>query len=403
MQIDELVNTFFFRLPLFKPGHGFYLDDKQGKYEFLTYIDQGKDWDKIHFQPPAELKFSISSFVSILNGDEGLSFTCTEQNLITLFLKPDKIVCNEHRKITDTQLSSYADLYKEGYTNGSKISITDAIGESYMSLTAALKTAVVIEFCQQCHHYSFFEGFAVPDCLKGIGYLQGVLFTAFREFSLLTKQASIKESISIPVISSDEGLFIKAPKEESINKQVFSTIQNEKEAAANQPDLRIALRSPEIMKDIELLWSLLLIPTDESHVIIKSRADISHLVKQLFFVKNQTPMPSPKSKVDLTIFETRHRSIIEFLMRFSKLRIEGNTQNNTLYCSLLKYSFLGIYGGNQHNKEVQVNTISSHWVKKTNECLQNLRKTQLPKSLFSLINDIMNQNDFKSKPLTLYK
>lgn len=403
MQIDELTNTFFFRLPLFKPGHGFYVDDKQGKYDFLTYVNQGRDWDKIHFQRPAELKLSISSFASILNGHEGLAYSCTEQNLINLFLKPDQIACNEHRKITNTQLSYYADMYKEGYKNGSKISIADAIGKSYISLSGELKTGVVKEFCQQCHYYSFFEGFAVPDCFKGIGYLQGLLFTAFREYSFLKRQAAIKELPSNPGLSGEQGLVTKAPQEECFNKQAGPAIQIEKETVANQPGLRISLRSSEIMKDLELLWSLLLIPVDDSPVILKSRTDISHLVKQLFLVKNETPMPSPKSKVDLTIFETRHRSIIEFLMRFSKLRIEGNTQNNTLYCSLLKYSFLGVYAGNQHNKEVQVSTISSHWMKKTNECLQNLRKTQLPKPLFTLINDIMNQNDFKSKPLTLSK
>lgn len=403
MQIDELANTFFIRLPLFKPGHGFYVDDTQGKYDFLTYIDRGKNWDNIHFQPPGKLTLSITSFVVVPRGNSGLAYTCTESNLINLFLKPEQIAVNEYPQITNTQLSSYASLYKEGYTNGSKISITDALGASYTSLSVELKTAVIKELCQQCHEYSFFEGFAVPDCLKGIGYLQGVLFNAFREFSLLKKQASIKQTLNRPEKSLEEGLPITSKVIEGNNKQVSLAIINEKETAANQPDLRIALRSPDAMKDLELLWSLLLIPIDDSRVIVKSRADISNIVRHLFFVKNDSPRPVQNNKVDLAIFETRHRSIIEFLMRFSKLRIEGNTQNNTVYCSLLKYSFVGIYGGNQQNKEIQVSTISSHWMKKTNECLQNLRKTELPKLLFTLINDIMNQNDFKAKSLTHYK
>ena len=402
MPFDEIANTVFFRLPLFKPGHGFYIDDLQGKYDFLTYMNNESDWEKMHFQQHDELNMSITSFVNIIEENVGLRYTCTEHNLINLFLKPEQIAVNEHRKITNTQLSSYADFYKEGYDNGSKISIIAAFGESYMSLSLELKTEVIEEFCRQCHKYSFFEGFTVPDCLKGIGYLQGLLFNAFKEFLLLKKQ-QLNQTLNRPGKLPEESLTIIAKNEVGNNRNAGQVIQSDNTISSDPPDLRISLRSTDLLKAIELLWSLLLMPIDDYPIVVKSRTDIGNIVRQLFYVKSDTKKYNRKDIIDLAIFETRHRGLIEFLMRFSKLMIEGNTQNNTIYCSLLKYSFLGIYEENHQNKGVSVKSIGSHWMKKTNECLQNLRKIDLPKPIFDLINEIMNQSDFKAKPLTRYK
>jgi hypothetical protein len=156
MWSDELANTFFFRLPLFKPGLGFYIDHLQGKYDFLTYWNKDSDPGSMHFKQHDELYMSITSFVRIIKENVDLSYTCTEQNLINLFLSPERLVLNGHHKITNTQLSSYADFYKEGYDKGSKISLNHALGESYMSLSLEVKREVIEEFCRQCHKYSFF-------------------------------------------------------------------------------------------------------------------------------------------------------------------------------------------------------------------------------------------------------
>jgi hypothetical protein len=162
---------------------------------------------------------------------------------------------------------------------------------------------------------------------------------------LLKKQQLINQTIKKPEKLNEELLPVTGKYDLNRNRVPGNAIPWENLVSSNPPDLRIPLRSTDLMKIIELLWSLLLIPIEDSPVVLKSKADINNIVGQLFSLKNEAKTDNRKDLIDLSVFETRHRSLIEFLMRFSKLRIEGNTQNNTVYCSLLKSSFLGIYGG----------------------------------------------------------
>ncbi len=395
MRFEELANTFFFRLPLFKRRHGFFVDDLQSKSDLLTYKKASSTNGKLDFYRPEKLSFSISSFSNVLQENGSLSYTCTEENLITLFQSPEKIVINEYHPVALENLSKYSAYYKEGYEKGIERPIISELGKSYQALDINTKIEILKDFCQLCHQYSFFEGFTVPDCLKGIGYMQGMLFTGFKEYALLTSQKK-KEMTLVevtPKLHSLKALNVDTPQLQP--KELVP------KSDSTDPDLRIPIKSRQKWKDLGILWALLLYPIEESPITITSKSEIHDMLSLLFILEGEAT--NNHRIFDLSIFESRNRSQIEFLMRFSKLIIEGPTQNNSHYCNLLKSKFSGIYGETQAHAGISVKSIASHWMEKTNEFLQILRKHQPPKQIFDLINSIMIKNDFKSKRLTQYK
>lgn len=108
----------------------------------------------------------------------------------------NKILVNNIKPIEETYINELTELFYDGYSAGTA-QFYQEIGQTFSSLELEQKKQALRDFVTYCHTHLYFEGFAIPDVLYALGYIQALLVKGFQEYSNLK---GLKETEPLPPV-----------------------------------------------------------------------------------------------------------------------------------------------------------------------------------------------------------
>ncbi|MXV52680.1 hypothetical protein GS399_17030 [Pedobacter sp. HMF7647] len=237
---------YFLDLKSFHPTTGINTDN-HGKYPFL---------ESTHglFEPDDfEFNFNRSFPFEEIELNEGRSFYVSESNLLKLFKnarsRDCKILVNNIKPIEETYTKELAGLFYDGYSEG-LTHFYKEIGQTFLSLDLKQKRQALRDFIIYCHTNLYFEGFAIPEVLYALGYIQGSLVKGFQEYSNL-KDLNEKEQVPPVFNISEPESKSKVPVEREYEPE---SVPSETEPIDSPVRIPLRYPAPEIFD----LWCALL-------------------------------------------------------------------------------------------------------------------------------------------------
>lgn len=230
---------YFFDLPGFHPINGVDVDD-HGKYPYLHFKDTVFEKDDTNYID------SYFPFKSVAIAD-GKTVFVSEKNLIAIFkydpvFRSDLLI-DHLRAVSKEQLNTIKEDFYKGYLAG----IADFPRQIQSTINLAdspVKEIKLRNFVAFCGDHLFFEGFATPNCLYALGFIQAYLLKAFGEYRNLVQ--SLENSIP------------EAQVEESISEEeILVEAMQEDELPEEEPDEEVA-DEPDVTQDL-----LPIFPTEE--------------------------------------------------------------------------------------------------------------------------------------------
>lgn len=329
---------YFLDLKSFHPITGINTD-KHNKYPFLESTEGLFEPDDFEFN------FDRSfPFVRIeLNGDQ--PFYVSEPNLLKVFKNKsggdNKILVNNIQPIEEAYIKELAGLFYNGYSAGI-VQFYKEIGQTFLSLDLEHKKQVLRHFINYCHTNLYFEGFAIPEVIFALGYIQASLVKGFQEFSNL-KDLNEKEQVP-PVVKVYP--VVKMPEPEVKPKSVSEVpVEHEQEIVPTQTaetDSCIPLRYPAA--EIFDLWCALL---DEELCLLmqvpqifNSGDEIKELLGKLFKVEGQEQLWQVSNGTIYYEMAQGYQNLLCLLMH-ATYKLNGTYLKipQFKYCELLKSNF----------------------------------------------------------------
>jgi len=196
---------YFFNLKAFHPTTGINTDN-HSKYPFLSSTDGLFEPDDYEFNLHRKFPFERIELV------DGEPFFVSEPNLLKVFKNrisaDNKIRIENTRPIDEAYTSEIAALFYKGYSAG-MANFYQEIGQTFLSLELEQKKQVLRDFMSYCQINLYFEGFAIPEVLYALGYIQASLVKAFQEYSNL-KGLNEKQPVK-PVVKVYPVIKLPAP------------------------------------------------------------------------------------------------------------------------------------------------------------------------------------------------
>ncbi|MDO3629079.1 hypothetical protein [Mucilaginibacter sp. BT774] len=184
---------YFLNLKAFHPVVGINTDN-YSKYPFLESTDGLFEPDDFDFN------FNRSFSFERIEINKEQSFYVSEPNLIKIFKKTasgyNKILVNNIQPIEETYINELAELFYDGYSAGIA-QFYEEIGQTFLSLELEQKKQALRDFITYCHVNLYFEGFAIPEVIYALGYIQASLVKGFQEYSNLK---DLKEKEQVPPV-----------------------------------------------------------------------------------------------------------------------------------------------------------------------------------------------------------
>jgi hypothetical protein len=184
---------YFFNLKAFHPTVGINTD-KHGKYPFLESTEGLFEPDDFEFN------FNRSFPFEKIELNKGQPLYVSEPNLLKVFKNTspadNKILVNNIKPIEEAYTEELARLFYDGYSTGSA-QFYDEIGQTFLSLELEQKKQSLRDFITYCHTNLYFEGFAIPEVIYALGYIQASLVKGFQEYSNLNR---LKETEPVPPV-----------------------------------------------------------------------------------------------------------------------------------------------------------------------------------------------------------
>lgn len=167
--------------------------DNHTKFPFISSIDG-------LFEPtdiPLNLNFSFP--FKRITLDQSRFFYLSEINLINVFENTstvNKILLENIKPIDEAYTKKLKEDFYSGYQNGFE-KFYEELGQTFFSLGLTQQKEVLVNFIDYCHQMLYFEGFAIPEVIYDLGYIQANLVRAYKEYQNIK---TLEESKPVPSI-----------------------------------------------------------------------------------------------------------------------------------------------------------------------------------------------------------
>ncbi|HTE02053.1 MAG TPA: hypothetical protein VK668_22345 [Mucilaginibacter sp.] len=184
---------YFLNLKAFHPTVGINTNN-HSKHPFLESTDGLFEPDDFQFN------FNSSFPFEQIELNESQQFYLSEPNLLKVFKNTisvdNKILVNNIKPIEEAYTKELAELFYNGYSAGTA-QFYHEIGQTFSSLELEHKKQALRDFITYCHTNLYFEGFAIPEVIYALGYIQASLVKGFQEYSNLNR---LKETEPVPPV-----------------------------------------------------------------------------------------------------------------------------------------------------------------------------------------------------------
>lgn len=282
-------------------------------------------------------------------------FYVSEPNLQLIFqpgiAKKGTILLENINPISEEYITELKSHFYKGYQAGLS-NFKEELGPTYNSLSIAHQQEMLVAFITECHEYLYFEGFAIPQALFSLGYIQANLVLSYKEYQ------NIKEL-------TKQSLTELKPAEPTQSPKLKELISN-----TNYPKIGIKY----FMSDIINLWMVLLdIHQCHSQALIqefKSEKEIKTLLGSIFIDLSNKHSLLPDAPHRLYELPQNYQVILNLLMHATyKLNYTYTNLKLSPYAKLLKDTF-STYGG------IEVDYIGSNITKKLNDAISIIQALQ---------------------------
>ncbi len=189
---------YFLTLPDYHPTNGVNTS-KHGKFPFLSSLNG-------LFEPATfEFKYQLGFPFEKIEMDEEHIFYVSEPNLIKVFknkiAEHNEIWLDNVRPISADYTNELMQLFYKGYLAGLE-NFDVEIGSAFPSLDLSHQKEMLEQFIDYCQQVLYFEGFAIPQLINNLGYIQACLLTAFKEYQNLSRLTFKSKTGLIPETST---------------------------------------------------------------------------------------------------------------------------------------------------------------------------------------------------------
>lgn len=331
---------YFLNLKAFHPTAGINTDS-HSKHPFLESTDGLFEPDDFDFNFNRIFPFDRIEL------NEGRGFYLSEPNLIKVFKnkvsEDNKILVNNVKPIEEAYTKELAEMFYNGYSAGMS-HFYEEIGQTFLSLELAQKKQSLQDFITYCHTNLYFEGFAIPEVIYALGYIQASLVKGFQEYSNLK---NLKEKEKVPPVVKVYPV-VKMPEPEVKPEQVVEAkIEPAPEPVLPQITARdsenyINLRYPA--DTIFDLWCALLdaqlCQLMQVPKVFNSEDEIKELLGRLFKLDGQEQIWSVSNSVYYYQMAPGYQNLLCLLMHATyKLNTTYLKVPQMKYCQLLRSNF----------------------------------------------------------------
>jgi len=331
---------YFLNLNAFHPTVGINTDN-HGKYPFLESTDGLFEPDDFKFN------FNRSFPFERIELNEGQPFYVSEPNLLKVFKNTisvgNKILVNNITPIEEGYTKELAGLFYNGYSGGT-VQFYQEIGQTFLSLELEQKKQTLRDFITYCHTNLYFEGFAIPEVIYALGYIQASLVKGFQEYSNLK---GLKETEQVPPVVNVYPV-VKMP-EPDVKTEPVSEVPIESAPKPAQPQTiateapnQIYLRYPAA--NIFDLWCALLdvqlCQLMQVPQAFSSEEEIKDLLGRLFKLDDQEQIWPVSNSLHYYQMAPGYQNLLCLLMHATyKLNTTYLKVPQLKYCELLKINF----------------------------------------------------------------
>ena len=313
---------YFYHLPAFDPRTGINTH-KFNKHPFISSIDGLFEPNRDSFKPEQSFPFHRIEI------DENRFFFLSEPNLLKVFKNPflgeNPILIENNNPIKKEYTTELLEKFYSGYTAGLE-GFEGELGITFSTLTLSQKKEVLNDFMQYCHENLYFEGFAIPEVIYSLGYIQASLVLAYKEYYNL-QLIRTAELTPLTASSAQEAL---------LHPEVQVDAENKSEQS------RILLKHP--VKDVIDLWNILLDP-DISHILQAPQAfhtedQIQELLGSMFKSSSDQQENLPEMELRYLELAPNYQHLLSLLMH-AAYKLNDKYQRVPLkeYCELLMLGF----------------------------------------------------------------
>lgn len=190
---------YFLSLRGFDPRYGV-IAEPHNKYPFLL-SDTGV------FEPDEQNPEYLSSGLERAVDVDGFVYYISEPNIQKLLREQRSGSGNiliDHVRTVDTELlAQILDPFYEGYRSAEN-QLFHELGEGYLTLPLIQRERQLLNFLQYTHGMLYFEGFAIPNLLYALGYLQSILVAALKEYQITQQLIEAShENQAVPVVKNE--------------------------------------------------------------------------------------------------------------------------------------------------------------------------------------------------------
>lgn len=327
---------YFLDLKAFHPAAGINTDN-HSKHPFLESTDGLFEPDNFQFN------FNSSFPFEQIELNEGQPFYVSEPNLLKVFKNTisvdNKILVNNVRPIEEAYTKELSALFYKGYSAGNE-RFYEEIGQTFLFLELEQKKQALRDFITYCHTNLYFEGFAIPEVIYALGYIQASLVKGFQEYSNLK---GLKETEPLPPVVNVYPV-VKIP-EPDVKPEPVAEVPIEPappETTASDFGSHIPLRYPAV--NIFDLWCALL---DEQLCQLmqvpqafSSEEELKDLLGRLFKLDGQEQIWSVSNSPYHYQMAPGYQNLLCLLMHATyKLNTTYLKVPQMKYCELLKSTF----------------------------------------------------------------
>lgn len=191
---------YFLSLRGFDPRYGV-IAEPHNKYPFLLSDTGVFEPDE---QDPVHLSVGLERFVDT----DGFVYYISEPNIQKLLREQrsgsGNILVDHVRKADTELLTQILDPFYEGYRSAEN-QLFHELGEGYLTLPLIQREQQLLNFLQYTHGMLYFEGFAIPNLLYALGYLQSILVAALKEYQITQQLIDASDQNQAPHVVKNGG------------------------------------------------------------------------------------------------------------------------------------------------------------------------------------------------------
>jgi hypothetical protein len=331
---------YFLSLRAFDQGVGV-ITDNQGKFPFIAPVDG-------LFEPDErDVERMGVAFRRIETVDKHIYYI-SEPNILKIidhmrYGKTD-IIINHIKPLDSVLTQELLQHFYEGYRAGFD-ELYKELGQSFFSFGLDHRKEILRNFIRYCHEMLYFEGFAIPDLLYALGYIQANLVRAEKEYTnieYLTEKPLVMPEINLyPQINISPDLYSQpAERLATEEPQTPPAIEEKATEAEKSTESKLLLHCPP--QDVAQLWYVLIDPLFCKELnltpVFETEKEIGVLLGSLFTTSPKDGFGN--SRPQYYEMPAGYQNVLCLLMHATyKLNLPYQRLPLKLYCELLKKAF----------------------------------------------------------------